>query len=755
MQVDRQDRVTIQDVRKSLEKDLARLAAQEAQEAEERKARLKEARGEYIGKIHFSEHEVEEAHENMKTVERAREGEDMALQALTLRDRRLPRYLYSVVPDALRSVERQINAVEMELEMLRHDREEMREPRMAVRRLLSKGRRYEDIVKTYSWVSKKVPAVEHFEQVMIYLIHYRRLFRLASLVLRALGSSMAPHPDDIGKAYHMLIAERLQPFVDAPRNKKTVEKMEKVAKECVEVLFALLDGRERHMWPIVFPQPAIYLLSQMAPVSMLHSIYQKLSERYSRIREFTAFHFVVRLAQPGEETGVTYWQQGFEILKAMHYRNGFLSTPQAKHAFYKVLYQAIRANDATTTEEILALMLECGLEPGVEVYNMLMTRAAEDKDEAALKNYFYAIRESGHHPTMATHAIAHAFHKHNSNERERIAAMEEGLALDGRLNLFFATDALHAAVLYKKPYEEVYRRYCLFFNARLLERFGIALSGVRVPNARRGDLEPDHVTLAVMLTAYCYSEPKIQKLWELYKLYIHYLTNEQRGNWFTRRLLLASGSYIPHIFMMGLGKRMQGLPYVAAVLEDMLKPNAIIDPNVYSWSIFLNFLTRAGKMEEAETVLNVMRARGLEPNAVTMTTLLNGYVRGEQLESAEHVLTRMDEAGLDPNVHTWTSLLHGYVKAGKNWDAGDVFKRMLDSSVQPDEVTLQAVSGITDRDMFEAGLGGQKVDESGNVVQEGRANEQQGEEMVDDEWFQHEEEDERSGKGVKEKSVDV
>ncbi|KAA8907846.1 hypothetical protein FN846DRAFT_689196 [Sphaerosporella brunnea] len=747
IKANQKSRRQVERIRLSLEKDVASTAACEEQDRRDlRKSELKE--GEWVKRVYFSEREMEEANENMKAVMRQQEAEDMALAALTERGRRLPHYLYSVIPDALRSVERQVNALRLEMEMLRYDRQEMRERRRAVRRLLWPGRKLEYIKKAYRVISRSVSTIEHFAQLMVYLIHYRRLFRLSSLILRALGASMSPHPDDIGKAYHMLIAERLQPFVDAPRNKKNVKKMEQVAADCVGLLHAMLDGRADHKWPIVIPQPAVYLLGQMAPIHMLSDLYWKLVTKNSRVREFTGFHLVSRLARPNKETGISYWKEGFEILKHMQFKNGQLGTIPAKHTFYAVLYQAMRDNNPDATEEILQTMLECGLEPGVEVYNMLMARAAEEKDEAKLKKYFDAIAESGHRPSLVTHGIAHAFHKHHSNERQRVAAMEEGLALDQRLNLFFATDILHAAVLHRKPYEEIFRRYRLFFTTRLLERFHIALPGVNTPHMRKRRLEPDHVTLAVMLTAYCNSERNVNKIWDLFKLYTHYLNNRQKANWVTRRLLLASGPYIPHIIMMGLGKRMQGLPYVAAVLEDMLKPDAAIDSDVYSWSIFLHCLTQAGKMEEAETVMKVMRSRGLTPNTVTMTTLLNGYVKQEQLGVAENVLDRIHEAGLSPNVYTWTALLHGYVKEGQDWKAGDVFKRMLDSSVQPDEVTLQAVSGITDRKLFEAGLSGQMVDQSENGAQQ--AVEQQEQRTGDYQWFRDEEEEWDGGRQYRE-----
>jgi len=675
---------------------------------------------------------MKQAHDLLRAIKTRHEEDDMALEALTQRGRRTPRYVYALVPEALRALERRIRAISDEIEMIQYHTNTMREQRRAVRQLLADGRSVRAITQQYKTVSKTVDVNAHFIMVMSYLIHYRRLFRLSSNVLEAIGTTLVLHPKDVGRAYHMLVGERLAPYVDCDRNKKHRKEMEKIAANCTDLLVRVLDGRV-NIKPIHIPQTVIHMLVRMAPVSTIAAFYMKLVKSRVKVREFTVFHFVGRLARPDKETGISLWMEAFAILKNVQYMNGNLSTLQARHAFYGVLYQAMRANDPVATDEILKFMKECGLEPGVEVYNMLLARAAQDADEVALRKYFDAIAQYGFRPSMVSYAISHNFHKHQRNDREQEATISNALALDTRLNLFLATDILHAAVLQEKPYDEVYRRYRSFFKTRLLETFRIAPSrDVPGEPASLKKLDPDHVTLAVMVSSYCKTERNIAKIWDLYKLHQAKLYDRTVPNRKLRNILLKAGSYLPHTIMLGMGKRIQGLPYVAAVLEDMLRPRAAIESNVFSWSIFLNFLIRAGKMEEAETVVGIMRSRDIDPNTVTFTTLLDGYVRANFIEQAEDVLDRMAEASVEANVYTWTSLLHGYVKNGENWQAGDVFRRMLDASIQPDEVTLQAVSGITDRDIFEKGLGGELPPD--HEVKKDEQVEVHGGEETDD-WF--------------------
>lgn len=689
---------------------------------------------------YFTEEEEADAHRKLRTVMSKQANDAAALALLTHRARRLPKYLYAILPDALSAVERNCREIQGEIEMLKYDWKGLRQHRQRMRYLLHGGRNIKNIHSQYYTIMPE-SATQHFVMCMAYLIHYRRLLRLSGRIMEALATSYAaPHPIEIGKAYHMLLVEKFAPFGDVKEKQDDRMRVEAIAADCMDLLLRIVERRNR--WPVIVPQVAIHVLVHKIGVSALPSLYWRLLDAKVIVTPFTSFHFVKRLAQRDPKTGLSRWQDGLAILRTLHYRRYNLKNIQSRHAFYGVLYQAMCANDQKSTEEILTMMSECELKPGVEVYNMLLARASEENNYDALKRYFNGIIEAGHEPTMVTHAINHAFHKRHGNEIERQKVVQTAVLLDPQLSLFLATDILHAAVLKEKPYEEVFRRYRNFFKTRLLETFEIALTRDRhfIPGTGIKDkIAPDHVTLAVMITSYCKFERSIEKIWDLYKLYSKILHDRRPFNRQTHQMLFQAGSYIPHAIMLGLGKRIEGLPYVAAVLEDMLKPKSSIKSDVYSWSIFLNFLTRAGKMKESETLMNVMHERGYQPNTVTYTTLLNGYVRAVQLEQAELVLERMRVAGVDPGVFTFTSLLHGYVKDRKNWQAGDVLKRMLDSSVQPDDVTLQAVSGITDREKFETGLAGEPEDGlEADIVDENSEN-----------WFNGSEEPERALGGAR------
>ena len=357
---------------------------------------------------------------------------------------------------------------------------------------------------------------------------------------------------------------------------------------------------------------------------------------------------------------------------------------------------------------------------------MFMSHAVKEEDGKALELYLEALRESSFRPNMVTMTIAHYFYKRNSREREREDVIQRAYNIEPRLTLFIGTDLLHAEVLKNRPWDYIYKRYASIFHTDLMEEFGInpiheipyAYSADDVLLLEPRKIRPDHVSLGVMLTSYVTHEPNIAKVWKLYLTYRTFL-NDTRRNPESRRLrmlLLRGAEKIPHIIMMGLGRKKQGLSYAAAVLEDMLHDDAPIPADVITWSILVKFLTLAGKMEEAERVVNVMRARGLAPNNVTLSTLLAGYVKAGQQAAAEEVLASMPNEKLVPGVHAWTALLSGYVKAGASWEAGDAFRRMLDGDITPDDVTLQTVATVQDPAQFELGVANITPEEAAEVA---------------------------------------
>lgn len=76
-------------------------------------------------------------------------------------------------------------------------------------------------------------------------------------------------------------------------------------------------------------------------------------------------------------------------------------------------------------------------------------------------------------------------------------------------------------------------------------------------------------------------------------------------------------------------------------------------------------LTSAGKFDEAEKIVNVMRNAGCEPNNITYSQLVFGLCKARRLEEACKVVDEMEANGCVPDIKTWTILIQGHCAAGE------------------------------------------------------------------------------------------
>ena len=76
-----------------------------------------------------------------------------------------------------------------------------------------------------------------------------------------------------------------------------------------------------------------------------------------------------------------------------------------------------------------------------------------------------------------------------------------------------------------------------------------------------------------------------------------------------------------------------------------------VQPNVYSWNIFMQAFFKTNQVKAAERVQEIMRNRGVEPDQFTYGVLLRGYARAQHVkkigETMEHV---ENEQQLDPQL---------------------------------------------------------------------------------------------------------
>lgn len=539
--------------------------------------------------------------------------------------------------------------------------------------VLSEGRSLESMAKVWSTLSEKERRHD-FRYVAGYLLkkqHSRFCTRL--IVCSCLRNIYPPAPEDVALVLEYIVHLELSKHKRshrkraAPRRKEQEDK----ATKLIDLTLALLSidyGGEFRL-----RQSTVFRLVRSASLEDVLRFYDGLRETKSLLSINTMLHFVERLSSPSTWTKA---HSIMELVSSAQDRN--MNLPQVWEMFHTLFYKATFIGEEESSA-VVRMMLDCDIRPGRPAYNILMAKASRSKDEENLMQVFRQMTEAGLRPSIVTYGILHNHYKRQGIEAERSQVIRDALNLYPLLNTTIATDIVHATALSSPHYLAVLDEYLSYFIPAPLVSLGIATPEHNtIPQgASRRKLQPDHVTIAIMVHAFCMREGDPMAIWAAYQLYRKTLETERsRG-----RLgpLHEAGSFLPNSYMLALGCH-DTLWHCATIIEDMLKPSSPIQANVYSWSILLYAMAKARKIGEAEQVLGAMRRKGIQPNVVT-----------------------------------WTSLLTGYVRMGRLRSAGEVIKRMAAENVKPNYATMGLLASIIDDQEFVAGMTGKKTEEGGQI----------------------------------------
>ncbi|GAB2240991.1 hypothetical protein Droror1_Dr00021509 [Drosera rotundifolia] len=90
-----------------------------------------------------------------------------------------------------------------------------------------------------------------------------------------------------------------------------------------------------------------------------------------------------------------------------------------------------------------------------------------------------------------------------------------------------------------------------------------------------------------------------------------------------------------------------------------------IGPDVYTYTILIKALCKAGKVEEANRLLSEMGEKGCSPNVVTYNIVIDGLCRVGALDEAMELKQSMAGRGLALDSYTFTTLVNGFCRLGR------------------------------------------------------------------------------------------
>lgn len=204
----------------------------------------------------------------------------------------------------------------------------------------------------------------------------------------------------------------------------------------------------------------------------------------------------------------------------------------------------------------------------------------------------------------------------------------------------------------------------------------------------RGLIDPDHVTLEIMILGYIKS---LGSPYSILSFYSHFQSLLQRGDPDIIRLVEKTGTRIyDHVLkaLLQFGSTVNiCLDIVSGMLEgsgpaltatasqrtlaqsnppskntatsndntSSPKPKAAFcppSPSVYTWSILINGLMYQREAVKAEQVIELMAEYGIDPSVVTWNTLAAGYANAQNARKTARTLLRLEAAGLKSDDHT-------------------------------------------------------------------------------------------------------
>ncbi|KAL8147495.1 putative pentatricopeptide repeat-containing protein At5g06400, mitochondrial [Apium graveolens] len=104
----------------------------------------------------------------------------------------------------------------------------------------------------------------------------------------------------------------------------------------------------------------------------------------------------------------------------------------------------------------------------------------------------------------------------------------------------------------------------------------------------------------------------------------------------------------------------------------------------YTYGSLVHGLLRKGRLEDALSKIESMKKIGILPTVHVYTSLIVHFFREEQTEKALQMVRKMKDEGCEPTVVTYSALIRGYMTVGKVVEAWSVFLQMKLKGPQPD-----------------------------------------------------------------------
>ncbi|KAJ8446822.1 hypothetical protein Cgig2_016132 [Carnegiea gigantea] len=120
-------------------------------------------------------------------------------------------------------------------------------------------------------------------------------------------------------------------------------------------------------------------------------------------------------------------------------------------------------------------------------------------------------------------------------------------------------------------------------------------------------------------------------------------------------------------------------------------------PNLFAYNAMIDGFCKVNRIDDANELLDRMRARGLAPNIFTYNIIIGSLCRRGKVDLAFKLLDKLVAANLQPTVHTYTILLKATIAERGINEAMKLLNEMRERGVEPDTISYNIVlKGLLD-----------------------------------------------------------
>lgn len=116
---------------------------------------------------------------------------------------------------------------------------------------------------------------------------------------------------------------------------------------------------------------------------------------------------------------------------------------------------------------------------------------------------------------------------------------------------------------------------------------------------------------------------------------------------------------------------------------ELLLDEQTFDPNIRDYSKLMDAHSNAGRVKDAERILNKMLEKGIEPDVLTSVILVHMYSKIGNYNGAKEAFDKLRREGFQPDLRAYNSLITAYVNAGIPKQAVALIREMEEQDVKP------------------------------------------------------------------------